>query len=541
MSDELKPRPSRKRKTRLLTPKKLSVPSLSMPDDPVDDSSAHPMADHGITAHLQRMQEQIGANADVRTREFYLRDTDIRAALVYLDGLTDLDFLNENVMKPLMLNFSPAVHALETENRPDVMDLVKDRYLTVNGVKRVATSTEVVTHVFRGNTALFIDGVAEALVIEAKQKKARNIEEPLTEALVRGPRLGFNENLQDNLAILRQLVGNPDLKILPYQVGRRTKKELAIVYFEGIANDELVQEVQNRIARIDIDDVPETGYIELLIQDNYLTPFPQLQNTERPDRLIAALMEGRVGILLDGTPFTLIAPVTFAMFLQSPEDYYQRWIPGSLIRLLRYFSAFVSLYLPSIYISFVSFHQGLIPTTLAISIAATREGVPFPSIIESLIMEIAIEILREAGLRLPRPVGQTVGLVGGLVIGEAAVQAGIVSPIMVMVVSLTAISSFAIPEYAGGISLRLLRFGAMVCAAVLGLFGVIFFFLIILIHLVKLKSFGVPYIAPAAPIRWSDWKDFLIRLPQGISDKRPQMLFPKDQVRMRQTSPTKRK
>ena len=219
------------------------------------------------------------------------------------------------------------------------------------------------------------------------------------------------------------------------------KKELVVAFIKDLASTELVEEIKSRIQKIDIDSVLESGYIEQLIEDNYLSPFPQIQNTERPDRVISALMEGRVAILLDGTPFVLIAPVTFSMLLQSPEDYYERWIPGTLLRLLRFMTAFVSLFAPALYISFISFHPGLIPTKLAISIIGSREGVPFPALIEALIMEVAIEVLREAGLRLPKPIGPAMGIVGGLIIGQAAVEAGIVSPIMVIVVAVTAISS----------------------------------------------------------------------------------------------------
>ncbi|MCY8410836.1 spore germination protein, partial [Bacillus haynesii] len=237
--------------------------------------------------------------------------------------------------------------------------------------------------------------------------------------------------------------------------------------------------VKKRIEKIDIDDVLESGFVEQLIEDNYLSPFPQVQSTERLDRVMSALMEGRVAILLDGTPFVLIVPVTFSMLLQSPEDYYERWLPSSLIRIMRIGAAMISLLGPALYISFISFHPGLIPSELAISITGTRVGVPFPSLIEALIMEVAIEILREAGLRLPKPIGPAMGIVGGIIIGEAAVQAGIVSPIMVIVVAVTAISSFAIPQYSAGISLRMLRFVAMFCAAVFGLYGVIMFFLML--------------------------------------------------------------
>ncbi len=242
-------------------------------------------------------------------------------------------------------------------------------------------------------------------------------------------------------------------------------------------------------------------------------------------------MEGRVAILLDGTPFALIVPVTLSMMLQSPEDYYERWIPGTFIRMLRYLAAILALFTPSLYIAFISFHSGLIPTKLAISIIGTRSGVPFPALIEALFMEIAIEILREAGLRLPKPIGPAMGIVGGLIIGEAAVQAGIVSPVLVIVVALTAISSFSIPQYSAGITLRILRFPAMLCAATFGLYGVILFFLLMASHLVKLKSFGMPYLSPAVPYRLSEWKDLMVRMPLMMMKRRPKMMHTKNPIR----------
>ena len=275
----------------------------------------------------------------------------------------------------------------------------------------------------------------------------------------------------------------------------------------------------------------ESGYVEQLIEDDQLSPFQQVQNTERPDRVISALLEGRVAILLDGTPFALIVPTTFSMLLQSPEDYYERWIPGTFLRMLRFLAAMIALLAPALYISFISFHPGLIPTKLALTIIETRKGVPFPSIIEALIMETAIEILREAGIRLPKPIGPAMGIVGGLIIGDAAVQAGIVSPFLVIVVAVTAISSFSIPTYSAGITLRILRFIGMFSAAVLGLYGVVLFILLLCSHLARLQSFGVPYVSPSVPYRLSDWKDFLIRAPMSMMRKRPYMMKPKDQDR----------
>ncbi|MEH7108161.1 spore germination protein [Bacillus sp. JJ1764] len=487
------------------------------------EESAKPFSGK-IKNDLELIKSEIGHNSDLNIREFYIGTTGIPAAIIFLSGLADKDLIDKHILNSLMVQFPESYQG-------NLKEFIRYQVLSVSGITEVKDVSALASKVMSGSTALLMNQVAGALILNTTKSKSRSIEEPVSEALVRGPRIGFTEILMDNTAILRQNVNNQNLSILNYQVGKQAKKELAIVFMEDIADSELVEEVKKRISKIDIDDLLESGYVEQMIEDNFISPFPQVQNTERPDRVIGALMEGRVAILLDGTPFALIVPVTFNMLLQSPEDYYERWLPGTLIRLLRYFGAFLSLFNPALYIAFISFHPGLIPTKLALSIIGTREGVPFPALIEALIMEIAIEILREAGLRLPKPIGPAMGIVGGLIIGEAAVQAGIISPIMVIVVSLTAISSFAIPQYSAGITLRILRFMAMICAAIMGLYGIILFFLLLCIHLVKLKSFGVPYCSPAVPYRLSDWKDLLVRLPIGMMKRRPEMLDPKDSVR----------
>ncbi|WP_241747256.1 spore germination protein [Lysinibacillus sphaericus] len=481
---------------------------------------------------VELVKKEIGHNWDVHFREFHIGNTDIRAAIIFLDGLSDKELIDKHILTSLMGDFSQKDELKSLYEKGDFLQtFIKNEVLSVSNLTEEHDVKQSVGKILAGSTALIIDGMPNVLMLGTVKGKSRNIEEPVSEALVRGPRLGFTETLSDNTAILRQHGENSDLSIINFQVGKRTKKELVIAYMKEIADPNLVKEVEKRIQTMNIDDVAESGYVEQLIEDNYLSPFTQVQNTERPDRVFAALMEGRVAILLDGTPFALIVPVTFSMLLQSPEDYYERWLPSTLIRLLRYLAAAITLFAPSIYISFVSFHQGLIPTKLALSMMGTREGVPFPAIIEALIMEVAIEILREAGLRLPKPIGPTMGIVGGLVIGEAAVQAGIVSPIMVIVVALTAISSFAIPQYNAGISLRMLRFVAMFFAASFGLYGVILFFLLLCSHLVKLKSFGIPFVSPTVPYRASDWKDFMVRMPLMMMKRRPKMLHTKDSSR----------
>ncbi|MFF2889610.1 spore germination protein [Paenibacillus sp. NPDC057967] len=457
-----------------------------------------------FTIDLELVRNEIGHNSDVHFREFYIGGTDVCAAIIFVEGLSDRELIDKHIIKSLM---APIANGTVSN------EFITSRVLTIGELTEERISKNLAAKILTGSTALLVGGLPNALILGTTKEKSRPIEEPVSEALVRGPRLGFTETLCDNTALLRQHGENANLSFIKLQVGQRTKKELVIAYIQDIADPDLVEEVKKRIKEINVDDVPESGYVEQLIEDNYLSPFTQVQNTERPDRVFNALMEGRVAILLDGTPFALIVPVTFSMMLHSPEDYYERWLPSFLFRLLRYLAAAISLFGPSLYISFVSFHQGMIPTKLALSIMGTRDGVPFPAIIEALIMEITIEILREAGLRLPKPIGPTIGIVGGLVIGEAAVQAGIVSPIMVIVVALTAISSFAIPQYSAGISLRLLRFPAMFFAAVFGLYGVVLFALFLCSHLVKLKSFGVPYVSPIMPDRLSNWSAYVIRMP----------------------------
>ncbi|MEI2377172.1 spore germination protein [Priestia megaterium] len=497
----------------------------------MNQESHNHITDH-LALTLKVVKNEIGHNSDVHFREFIIGRTGIQAAIIFVEGLSDKDLIEKHILSSLMADFSKEYQQDQLYVKGSLSkQFIKSQVLSISDVEEVHPIKDVISKVLTGSTALLIDGLSLALILGTSKVKTRTIEEPVSEALVRGPRIGFTESLSDNTSLLRGSGDIENLSLVKFQVGKRSKKDLVVAYIKEVVNPELVEEVEKRIKKIDLDNVPESGYVEQLIEDNYLSPFPQVQNTERPDRVIAALMEGRVAILLDGTPFALIAPVTFSMMLQSPEDYYERWIPGTFIRFLRYIAVVLSLFTPALYIAFISFHPGLIPTKLAISIIGSRSGVPFPALIEALFMELSIEILREAGLRLPKPIGPAMGIVGGLIIGEAAVQAGIVSPILVIVVALTAISSFSIPQYSVGITLRILRFVAMLCAAILGLYGVILFFLFMMSHLVKLKSFGVPYMSPAVPYRLSEWKDLVVRMPLMMMKRRPKMMHTKDPLR----------
>ncbi|GBG07433.1 spore germination protein [Paenibacillus agaridevorans] len=489
------------------------------PDPPAPNNS--PFSGDYAT-DLATIRERIGGNSDLCSREFRMAKLNVRATLFFVTGMQNDRVLDLQLMEFLMFEAGADVYA-EPERLHD--------QLPFNNLFEAPSLDSFNRSVLFGYTGLLIEGQPSGLLIECPDGANRAVQEPLSEGLLRGPRLSFTEMLSVNTSMLRRQGLSEQLEIKTFQVGTRLQKDLALAYIKDIVNPDLLEEVKARIQKMDFDFIAESGYIEELIEDNYLSPFQQLQNTERPDRVIAAMLEGRIAILLDGTPFVLIAPATFSMLLQSPEDYYERWLPSSLLRMLRFAAAFMALMAPSLYISFISFHPGLIPTELALSIIEARQGVPFPSLIEVLILEVSIEILREAGIRLPKPVGPAMGIVGGLIIGDAAVQAGLVSPFLVIVVAVTAISSFSIPSYSAGITLRLLRFVGMIFAAFLGMFGTILFFLLLCSHLTKLKSFGVPYLTPVSPFRPRDWKDLFFRAPRALMKRRPAMMKTQDDKR----------
>ncbi|WP_163970922.1 spore germination protein [Oceanobacillus halotolerans] len=473
-------------------------------------------------ANLKRMLEDPN---DLVIREFTIGDSEHTCAIAYIDGLVDKQLIHDNIIKNLQLR----IQQKELPNNAEqLLDVIYQEIISVTGLKEETSFDKLSNALLSGSTILYLEGIDKVLVLETMGWETRSIEEPVSETLIRGSREGFVENLRTNMVLIRRYIRDPNLRFKTHQVGRRSKKKLVVSYIDGVIHPDILKEVNRRLETIDMDDAPESGFIEQWTEDSFLSPFPQMDNTERPDKVATSLLQGKVAILLDGTPFVLITPVTLGNTLQSPEDYYERWLIGSLLRALRYLASFIAMFAPSLYIALVSFHQGMIPSDLAFSIAATRQGVPFPAFVEAIFMGITMELLREAGARLPKAIGQTIGIVGGLVIGEAAVQAGIVSPIMVIIVALTAVASFTIPSYSVAISFRILRFALMIAAAVLGLYGIILVYIMINIHIVNLKSIGVPYSSPFAPNFLGDWTDLVLRAPVPMLTKRPKYMQTND-------------
>lgn len=495
----------------------------------------HVVEDHPLSTcfeqNVKQLKDIFEDCTDVVFREFTTGGRcPVRVLLLYVDGLTNSILLSEGLMTNIMIRSLSLERAepLEAEN---AFQVIKERLLAISEVTETGQINQLVDQVLSGSSALLVDGSAKALIVSAKGWESRAVNEPESETVVRGPRDGFVENLRVNTAHLRRRIRTSRLKMERMRIGLLTKTDVLIVYIKGIANDKVIDEVKQRLSRINTDSILESGYIAELIEDEPFSLFAQINATERPDKVAAGLLEGQVAIMVDNTPFVLLVPITFIQLLQASEDYYNRYPWATFVRLLRFVALNIALLLPSLYVAVTTYHQEMIPTPLLISIAGAREAVPFPAFVEAVIMETIFEILREAGVRLPRAVGQAVSIVGALVIGEAAVSAGLVSPAMVIVVALTAIASFTFPSLESAIAIRLIRFPMIFLAGALGLFGIIVGLLAILIHLCTLRSFGVPYLSPLAPMSLRDLKDSFIRFPWWAMFTRPRLTGYKEPAR----------
>lgn len=452
---------------------------------------------------VARLQGELHHTADLVVR-FFPDPARALAAFVYLEPLVDMRRLRS------------VVGDLEKVARRGGRSVMAHPGLWEFGgkVEHLDTVPEAVRHVLAGHAVLLVDGWSHVWAYDVRGFPRRAVDEPEAERLVRGPRDGLVEDLETNLALIRMRLVTPRLVVRQYRLGDVARSRVALLYVDGIALPEVVQEAERRLLRVRSDAVLDSGQLEQWLEDRPHSPFPQLVETERPDRVVANLLAGRVAFLVEGSPFAMVAPAVLIQFYQSPEDYYHRWPAATLVRMIREVAMFVSLLLPALYIAFVSFHPEMLPSTLADLLASARSGVPFPAIGEAILLETAVEILREASIRLPGPIGPAISIVGGLIIGEMTVSAGLVSPAMVIVAGVTAIGSFAAPSYGAAVALRILRYPLMIAAALFGLYGVVIGLLLILVHVADLESFGIPYLHPLAPPRsLSDLKDTVVRAP----------------------------
>lgn len=472
-----------------------------------------------LAENLNKIKGIIGDNADFTIRNITLGRSEARpAAVIYIVDMTDAAQIDNNVIRPLIVD----VYTSGLNSSGEIIEQLQNGNVITRGrIKKLEKLNELVDSMLVGEAGLLIDGSDEAYIINVKGPEYRNIAESDVEPVVRGPREAFIEVLSINLGLIRRRIHHPNLTFESMTIGTIGKTEVVMAYIKGICLDGLSDEVRSRIKRINIDEVLESSYIEELIEDNPYSIFPQMRNTERPDIVAAALLEGRVAILVDNTPIVLIAPGEFFSLMQSAEDYYNRYWFSTMIRYIRYLAFSISILLPALYIAVTTYHQEMIPTAMLTSIISARSEVPIPVFVEAFAMIITFEILHEAGVRLPRPIGQAVSIVGALVIGQAAVQAKIVSPLMVIVIALTAISKFSIAQYNITLPIRVLRLLFMLFASILGMFGIMVGILFLMLHLFSLESFGKPYMTPLTPLRMSDLKDTAIRVPWWAMVRRP--------------------
>lgn len=474
-----------------------------------------------LDANISELKKVFGNSDDLIFREFYFGvRKQIKALVCFIDGLGDKKLIIDSIVKSLMVD----IHIIDATGklieRSDQFNDLKKRILTIVDADEVRVFDEAIDSVLSGNACLLFDGSDVGLSINAKGGEKRGIEPAANEVVIRGSREAFVETLRTNTSLLRRIIKSPNLIFEPFVLGKQTHTDICIAYVKGIADNKIVEEARRRLNRIDIDAVLESGYVEQLIEDSSFSPFATVGNSERPDKVASKLLEGKVAIICDRTPVVLTIPYMFVEAFQAPDDYYSRLFNVNILRPARALAFVITLTLPALFVAITTFHQEMIPTVLLIKLTAAHEGVPFPILIEALMSETVFLLLRESGIRMSRATGSAVTIVGTLVMGDAAVNAGLISAPMVIITSLSGITGFILPALYNAVII--FKFLLILMAGSFGLYGVVIGLLCILAHMCSLRSFGTPFMAPFAPVFWSDLKDSFLRFPIWLMKRRPQ-------------------
>ncbi|MCI9416792.1 MAG: spore germination protein [Eubacterium sp.] len=483
-----------------------------------------------LSKNKQTFLKLLGESADIKKKTMQLGlKRDIGCFIAYIE-VTGGSFLFENSVVGKLLNQFCLM------SKKDILESLEKNALGISDMTAFETVEEAAEGMLTGDVILFVDGFDKAIKIPDKGYPAMPVKEPESEKVIRGSKEGFVDSIKVNTALIRKRLRTTKLKVEEIKAGTRSNTNIDLVYMEDLVYPSLLDEVRSRLNRYEIDGILDSGMVEQLSEEKWYSPFPQFQTTQRPDRAAMAILEGRIVVLTDNSPTGLILPTDYNSFIQTCDDYYNRWEIASFGRMIRYIAAFFAMTIPGLYLAVTNFHTQILPTTLLMSFAAAREGVPFPAVVEVLLMEISFELLREAGVRLPGAMGNTIGIVGGLIIGQAAVEANIVSPIVVIVVAFTALCSFAIPNEEFATAFRLLKFGFIFLCSWLGFYGFLFGLLMLLIHMSHLKSFGIPYLMPfvGADLNgYEDERDSLIRVPLFFMKRRPIYAKRNQRIRLR--------
>jgi hypothetical protein len=461
--------------------------------------------------------------------QYYNSETTSPFYIAYFQSLIDSNVLHNDILANLL------------DASITTADDIK-KVIPIENIKIVNSKEELEEQLIIGSVAIYLHVDDEKVAcIPAQSTNGRNVSSPEIEFSVIGPQDAFVEGLNVNINLIRKRIPTPKLTFKEVTIGKLSKTKVAVAYIDGIANDQNVSTVLQRLEEIEFDQILDISYIEQMLQDNTNSPFPQLISTERPDRVAAVLAEGKVAIIADGSNHIITGPTTFIEFFTSMEDYYMSWLVGSAFRLIRFMAVAFSIFATPIYVAVLSYHYELIPKDLLGTLTSSRANIPFPPVIEAIFLELTIELLREAGARLPTKVGQTIGIVGGIVIGQASVEAGLTSNILLIIVALAALASFTTPIYQMGSTIRLLRFPFIIFAFLWGGLGIVVCFTFLFVHLLRLSSLGSPYLSPIYPLRFTDWKDAFIRLPFSVFSIRPFITRSKNVMRFKESSGKQKK
>jgi spore germination protein KA len=473
----------------------------------------------------------LSLNSDFIHRELFIHNNrNLYTSLFYIDGLINPQLVSDYIIKPLMQTEKFKSCCSEIE----IIQLIEHGVIYSADVKKRTKLNEVIDDILTGSTAIVFDKHGVAFTFDTKGFEKRGVQEPSIENVIKGSKDSFTETLRVNTSICRRKIKSPNLVIEEVVIGKQSKTPVAIVYLRNIANQELLDKVKKRLTEINIDVLLTAGFIEEFIIDKQYSMFPQVQTTERPDKLCSNISEGRIGLLIDGLPISFIVPATLLQFLQAPEDYSMHWIISSTLRVMRFISLAITLLLPAFYVSITNFHQEMIPAELAFSIIASRQGVPFPMFVEVLIMLGAFELLVEAGLRLPKTIGQAVSIVGALVVGQSAVEAKLISPATVVIIAITAITGFTMPSSDFSNASRVWRLVITILACLTGMYGLTMGLILLLHHWCSIETYGVPYLSPFVGSKISNHQDSLIRFPASAMKQRPQSTKPINKTRIKQ-------
>ncbi|SHI13296.1 spore germination protein KA [Sporobacter termitidis DSM 10068] len=450
-----------------------------------------------------------------------------RCCLVYFDGMVNTEVSNENIINPIMNADILKIR----DGGQDVLDILKNKVIYANEIKRSGNVDELLMALFSGDALIMTEGLDAALIVNSKGLQVRSLQEPGLEKVLQGPKEGFSETIITNLSLIRRRLKTPDLRFKFKEIGTRTKTRVCICYIDTLANDDILKELESRLDRISIDGIITSNYIDEMIKDSPLSPFKTIGTTERPDVVAAKLLEGRFAVIVDGTPSALTLPFVFMEYFQSADDYYTSFFFSSINRFLRCLGEFFTTSIPAIYVALITFHHEMIPTELLLSITAARQQVPFPSVIEALILLFTFEVIREAGVRMPLPMGQSVSIVGALVLGQAAIEARLFSAPMVIIIAATGITGLLTIKLKG--ASILIRLGLLLLAAFMGLYGYIFGVIGAFIYMFSLRSFGVPYMMNYGSINPVDLKDMFIRAPWWYMNYRTKHTAAKNVIRQK--------